>query len=102
MNIRLGILVIGMMHLVLAQTIASGKETPPARTVAETIECSMIRVSELLYILENSGRTAQDEKIRSWIASRIELQLKLMELAKLNEKQRRFVGDARRRLTAQQ
>ena len=92
----------GSVYMLLVCTSATGAERVSTPAIHETLNCSMIRVSELLYILENSARTQKDQRIRSWIVARVELQLKLMQLARLDRKQRDFVQTAKRRLAVQQ
>jgi hypothetical protein len=78
--------------------------TPPPiqhGAVEQSVNCLMIRVAEMLYILENCDTSPRNQKIRSWIIAKIQFELQMMETLKLDRKQGQFVQSAKQRISKQ-
>jgi hypothetical protein len=92
---------IGLISMFVARGCLSAPAPSVDVTLKETLDCSMIRIAEMFYILENCNRSPSNQKIRSWIIAKIEFQLEMMESIKLDDKKREFIQKARKRLLKQ-
>jgi hypothetical protein len=83
----------------LSADITAVRSEPVASTdVNESINCSMIQISELLYVYENCTDIRQNKKIRAWIRAKLHFQLSMLESMKLDDKKRQFITKVEQRL----
>src|SRR2546430_2350830 len=85
------LLLIASIVTPFGRAFSAGSNSSPNAAVNEILDCSTIRIAEEIYILQNIDRTPRDRKIRSWIITRIEHQLHMMETVHLSNKQREFI-----------
>jgi hypothetical protein len=91
---------IGAILVIASCTYASAAESgrEPSPAIKEIVDCSIIRIAELLYIFDNSDSSPKNQHIRSWIMKRVRHQIRMMETVKLTPDQKEFVRKVQNRL----